>query len=480
LTPPLTAKHPSSLSPASTRHLWLLVATATSIFLLCSSIRHALFQSSVWDLGIFDQFAYLIGQGLPPFSSFLEFHLLGDHAAYSFYLLGGLYALWADVHWLLLVQAIALAGGIIPVAWLAIQAGAKESQAITLAYAYLLYPLIFNVNLFDFHPEVMALPVLLLAIWYARQAARIPFLICVLFVLGCKAVLSLTLLGMGIWLLIWERKRFCGITAILLGTGWFWLATQVIIPHFRPFELNWLARYDSLGNSIFEVAWTLLTHPSLIAKYVFTGANLEYVFYLVIPLAWGLRPRYMAPLMAASPILFINLISDSMSQKNLIYQYSLPILPFLLVVVIDSLGYRQSFIKSRRAILCWSIIGFMVLAKYSFFWSKYLESIDTWKANRTAITYVNTQDNLLTTHHLFPHLSHRVNIQLVTVQTAAEERLQEFKQVLVDSRHPGDPNLTEVVASVVTHLQGNPQFEQRFAQDGVYFFVSRSQVNDSR
>ena len=474
MTPLFTAETPSRLSPSAKRHLSSLVAITSLIFWGCSSIRHALFQSSVWDLGIFDQFAYLIGRGLPPISSFLGFHLLGDHAAYSFYWIGGLYALWADVHWLLLVQAVALAMAAVPVALLAVQAGCKESQAITLAYAYLLYPLIFNVNLFDFHPEVMALPVLLLAIWYARREARVPFLICVLFVLGCKAVLSLTLVGMGLWLLIWERKRFCGLASMILGAGWFWLATQVIIPYFRPFELNWLARYDTLGDSIFNVAWNLLTNPSLMAQYLFTGANLEYVFYLVIPLAWGLRPKYMAPLMGAFPVLFINLISDSMAQKNLIYQYSLPILPFLLLVVIDSLGNGQSFIKSRRLILCWSILGFILLAKYSFFWSKYLGSLDTWKANRAAMTYVQDQDSLLTTHHIFPHLSHRVNIQVVTEQTAAEERLQEFDQVLIDSRHPGDPNLSEIIDTLVERLQENPLFEQRFEQEGVFFFAKQA------
>ncbi len=471
MSPPLTIEPTTTLSPSAKGHLSLLVATASLIFLVCSSIRHGLFQSSVWDLGIFDQFAYLISQGLPPVSSFLGFHLLGDHAAYSFYLLGGLYTLWANVHWLFLVQAVALAMGAVPVALLALQAGCKESQAISLAYAYLLYPLIFNVNLFDFHPEIMAVPVLLLALWYARQGATVPFLMGVLFVLGCKAVLSLTVVGMGIWLLIWERKRFFGLASMILGAGWFLLATQVIIPHFRPFELNWLTRYDTLGDSIFEIAWNLLTNPNLMAQYLFTGGNLEYVFYLFIPLAWGVRPKYMTPLIGAFPILFINLISDSMSQKNLIYQYSLPILPFLMVVVIDSLGNGQSFIKSRRVILLWSILGFMLLAKYSFFWSKYLGSLDTWKASRTAITYVQDQNSLLTTNHIFPHLSHRVNIQVVTEQTASEEQLQQFDQVLIDSRHPGDPSLTPVIDDLVQRLQDSPLFDQRFEQDDVYFFA---------
>lgn len=55
--------------------------------LKCSSLRHALFQSGAFDLGIYDQVVYLISQGQPPISSFLGFHHLGNHAAWAVYVL---------------------------------------------------------------------------------------------------------------------------------------------------------------------------------------------------------------------------------------------------------------------------------------------------------------------------------------------------------------------------------------------------------
>lgn len=50
----------------------------------CSSLRHQLFHSAAWDLGIFDQAVYLISQGQSPISSFLGFHILGDHGLTSY------------------------------------------------------------------------------------------------------------------------------------------------------------------------------------------------------------------------------------------------------------------------------------------------------------------------------------------------------------------------------------------------------------
>ena len=93
----------------------------------CSSLRHALFQSNGFDLGLFDQAIYLISQGQEPIVSLAGFHFLGDHAAFILYPLALFYKIYPDVHWLFAVQAIALSLGALPTFHLARQAGLKES-----------------------------------------------------------------------------------------------------------------------------------------------------------------------------------------------------------------------------------------------------------------------------------------------------------------------------------------------------------------
>ena len=58
------------------------------ILSFASSLRHFWFNSSSWDLGIFDQAIYLISQGQGPFSTLLGFHILGDHGALVLFPLG--------------------------------------------------------------------------------------------------------------------------------------------------------------------------------------------------------------------------------------------------------------------------------------------------------------------------------------------------------------------------------------------------------
>ena len=462
----------------------LSIALFSLIFYLCSSTRHALFESNAFELGIYDQVAYLISQGQTPFSSFLEIHHMGNHAAWVMYFVALLYKIYPEVHWLLLVQAVSLALGALPTWSLARQAGLNNSIAWAIACIYLLYPLVFNVNLFDFHPEVIALPALLAAILAARLNKTVWFCAAIVLVLSCKAVLSLTVAAMGFWLLFFEKKRNCGLIALFLGAGWFLVATQAVIPYFNQGrEHAGIGRYGYLGRSVLEIAVNLILKPNLILWRLFSWDTFEYLALLVLPVIWWISPRHLTPLISAVPMLAMNILSDIPAQRDLIHQYSIPILPFLLVAVIFSLADRNQqhgkTIFDRlpipnyplpRVIVIWSLIAFLALAKYGYFWTIYLDSLDTWPATREAIALVNTKGSVLTTSHIAPHLTHRPIVKL-TQAHAPPANLAEFEYVLVNQRYPGWMSDREFVKNLVTQLQNNPQFQLKYQRDDIYLFT---------
>ena len=85
------------------------------IFWSTSAIRHDLLQSNAYDLGLFDQWAWLIGTGATPISSMEEVHVLADHGAWMFYIAGWAYRLLPSVQWLFASQALALSFTAIPI-----------------------------------------------------------------------------------------------------------------------------------------------------------------------------------------------------------------------------------------------------------------------------------------------------------------------------------------------------------------------------
>jgi uncharacterized membrane protein len=481
--------------PAVPRRIWLLALAASLLLMGASGLRHLLFASASFDLGIFDQAAYLISQGLPPISSYMGYHILGDHAAWIWYPIGALYRLYPTVNWLFAIQAIALALGVVPLWQLARTAGLGASRSEQVAWVYLLYPLVLNANLFDFHPEVIAVPLLLWAIGLARRGRWGWYLASVIGVLGCKAVLSLTIVGLGLWLGLVEGKRRWGAGTIAIGLGWFWLASQWIVPQFSGKEAAAVGRYAYLGGSVREILLNLVLHPDLMLGHLFTGANAEYLLWLLLPIGWGLSRSGLPMLLGAVPCIALNLLADHVPQKSIVFHYSLPALPFLMVMVVEtlrvwgrrgvgSMGVGGERVKgnwlrflwgkgppTRRVVWVWAIVGFVALAKWTYFTGPYLAKLDTWGASQGAIGRVEPGRSLLTTAELAPHVSHRVMVQ--HFNGASPQSTDRFDQVLLDTRHPGWQGTIESSRALVASLEQDSAFQVRYSRDGVYLFVRR-------
>ncbi|MCL2925359.1 MAG: DUF2079 domain-containing protein [Trichodesmium sp. MAG_R04] len=467
---------------------------AAIILFICSSVRHLLFQSTAFEMGIYDQVTYLISQGLPPISSFLEVHHLGNHAAWAIYPVALFYKIYPSVYWLLLIQAICLAIGTLPTWSLARYSGLNKQQAFAIVMVYLLYPVVFNLNLFDFHPEVMALPAILGAILAAKLDKTLWFCVAIIWILGCKDALSLSVAAMGFWLYFYEKKRVCGAIALFAGVSWFIIATQILIPYFKDgLPPGGVGRYRYLGDSIPEILLNLFLRPELVFGRLISLKTLEYLLLLNLPIIWWLAPKYLTPLIAASPVLVLNILSDIDAQRDLIHQYSLPIFPFLLMVVIYTIadgkcglwywlwnlcrpqGKEVESQLLAKLIVIWSCLGFLALAKYGYFWSIYLDYLDTWQASRIAVGLVQTKGGVLTTSEITPHLSHRQFIKLIVEEEELprDETLTEYDYVLLNVRHPGWKSSQEYSQKLVDKLKVNSEFQLSYQQDDVYLFEQR-------
>lgn len=454
------------------------IAISAVILFICSSVRHLLFQSN-FDLAIFDNVLYLISQGKAPVSQILGFHILGDHAAWIFYPLALFYKIFPSIYWLFGIQALALTIGAIPLRHLAVNAGLSTTKANLLVWCYLLYPLIFNVNLADFHPEVIALPAIFWAVLAARSNSLWQFCLAIALIVSCKAVLALTVIGMGIWLLIFEKRLSFGAIAIVFGITWFAIATKIIIPWFGQESASLtrhLYRYGDLGNSYVEIVQNLIFKPEILLKAIFNLTNLTYLLWLFLPVAWGIAPKHLTPLISSFPALAINLLATSETQKSLTHQYSLPILPFLFVAAIATVASGQTWIKSSRGIILWSLGAFLALAKFGYFGSIYLDSLDTWQATREALVQIDPKSNVLTTTDIAPHLTHREIVTIANKQ-ALSANLEDFNDILLNLRHLGWSSSPEIAQTLLDKLQRSPQFQLRYQRDSVFLFVK---VGDRR
>jgi len=475
-----------------------VVVLVASFLFLCSSLRHFLFHSTAYDLGIFDQSVYLISQGQVPISSILNFHILGDHGAFIWYPISFLYKLYPSVYWLFAIQAIALSMGGYFLYKLSQQEGIAEKKSLLITFSYFLYPTIISSNFFDFHPDVIAIPFFFYLILIVRQSNQsnrnirnslIKFLIGALIILSCKAVLSLNIVMIGIWLIFFEKRKIHGVIAITLGLSWFIISTQIVIPYFGANDASisrHLPKFAYLGGSFFEILTNIVLKPQILITHIFSFPILLYLASLILPISWGLSFKYLSPIICGIPQLLMNMLSSDKALHTASFQYTLPIIPFLFLAVISNIKSQDYWIKNKTVIVFSVVIGFLISFRphidigsnigrdlssltYSLLASQNavgkIYELDKLRSN-------GTKGSVLTTAKIIPHLSHRSIIKLAN-ENVSNDAITKFDYILLNVRYPILTSSREFAQSISEQLKNNSQYQLLLQENDVLLFAKK-------
>ena len=464
---------------------WFFFLAGLLCYCSALALRHAWFQTSAWDLAIFDQATYLIAQGLPAQSSLLGFHILGDHGAVVLYPVGWLSRLFPSVGLWMVLQSAALAATVFPLDQLGQMRGlSKRSRAVSLA-VLLLYPVMFNSAIFDVHPEVLALPLVMQALFWlerSRPGDSLRLLLCLLLTLTCKLALALLVMGFAGGLLLRRRVRLgLGLGALSLAWaaavgGWlmpaFGGAEASLLRHAGKFGVQRAAEGQGLGP--LALLQTLFGH-------LFSLENLVYLLLLLLPVLYVLlhrqRRRFWIGLLPFLPLLLLNLLAEQASLKDLVHHYSLFLVPFLAAGVQQTLapgpagidGY-PAWLRPRLLLLVlgWAVLSFVLFSRLSFFAGSFQQRLDTLPQVKAAIALVQPQSAVLTTNDIAPHLAHR---RVIAITAKPElKRLNRYDQVLLDRRHPGWKSSPRLVQQFVSRLEADPCWRLRVQQGDVLLF----------
>jgi uncharacterized membrane protein len=432
-------EHPQPRPPATLG--WVCGGLALGFWGL-AALRHALLQSNSFDLGLFDQWVWLVSRGLAPVSSqSADLPLLTDHGAWLVYGLAPLYALLPSLQWLLALQAASLAFTAVPLWILARDAGLPPRLRWTVCGLWWLQPVVFNTNLFDFHPEVLAMPLLAALVIAARHQRSWAWTGLILLILGCRDGLALVTLGLALEQVVRRHWRLAGL-GLGLSLGWLALLGGWLYPLLTaryPGVNAGASRYSYLGDSIAAIALGLLQHPQRVLAHVDWAGAAVYLLLLALPLLSFWRRASLPTLLAAVPLIAVNILSESGAQRSLVHHYSLPLAVIGVVAALDGLasdGARR--VPWRR--IAWAAACWAALAKPWFFSGPYLNRLALVPASRSAIALVQPGDAVATTSYLAPHLSGR---PMLIFPAAADgdletlERRRGINLLLLNPQEPG-------------------------------------------
>ena len=415
--------------PASSRRAILLPIVLALVFATAygamAVIRHLRFNSTAYDLAIHEQAIWSTLHG-HPFATSLEVdNYFADHFGPLLVVPMLPYALYQSPLTLVVIQALVLGLGAIPLFRLAQRKLSSALMASALTVAYLAYPALGFLTRFDFHIEIFAVPAFLAAFDAMDQDRYRTATVWLLVPLLCKENLGLTVAAWGLYALVVRRKPSWGIAWVLLGLAQFWLTSFWLIPALRGESSDTLVRYAWLGETPREMIETLLRSPGQVWDHVASAGRLLNIIQILAPIGFLslLGPWELA---LAMPGLVVNLLAVGEHQSSIYLQYTVPVLPFVFVAAVWGLVRLKSLLPRRWA---WHLAGLTVipLSLGAFFIESPFreqpglpvlwDEIANAAAVRQALKTVPADGSVVTTNSYATHLARRAELYIIGFPT---------------------------------------------------------------
>ncbi len=247
--------------------VWLIVAIFSVIYAFMSVYKHNHFQTFGWDLAIFDHGIWQWSQFLIPYSSFHDLPWLADHFHLILITIAPLYWIWSDVRVLLIVQAILVSAGALPLYYLSKKVTKNNQFSFVIVLGYLLFYSLQSFVFSDFH-ELAFLPLTfggMVLFWELKKT----FSYWIFFVLSLlvKEEIGFLLAAFGLWALIrGKNRRIQAVISILLGFVYTFIMVSFIMPSIAGGQLYRHSGFGQSGQTLTDVFLNIAKNPLYFAN----------------------------------------------------------------------------------------------------------------------------------------------------------------------------------------------------------------------
>ncbi|MGD2051927.1 MAG: DUF2079 domain-containing protein [Acidimicrobiia bacterium] len=457
---------------------WTVATAGLAFFLLYTALalyRYQTFRTLAFDLGIFDQGTWLLSRFRDPFVTVRGLNLFADHTSGILFLVAPLYWIWSDVRLLIVLTGAALAAGA-PLTYLAGRAvGLAPRWAAGAAVLYVLQPSIGWQAWDGFHPEVLAIPLLLWAFVAMMRDRNGWALLAIVLVLLTKEDAGLVVAPLGLLMALRWKKR---IGWVIAGAGVvaFVVAFGVVLPALSPSgSLLYTDRYASIGTGPFGIVTGILTRPWVLFEGFHTMSQVAYLGMLLLPLPIVLFAPW--TLLTVAPALFANLLSAHYYQYDIRYHYTAFLIPLLTIGAVTGLArltrWRRQVAKQvMTGCVVAAVLGQVLFSPFPLGprranWPRPPANVS---AHEDAVRLIPDDAVVAASSLLVSHLSQRPEIYLFPTP------FRRHNYGLQGDVMPDSDRVEWVIASVVLPaaqqevldtLLASPEFEVAFTSDEV-------------
>jgi uncharacterized membrane protein len=323
----------------SPEHAGLAIITVMAcayVMIWCGYLfgRHDIFKTTAEDLGIMDQTLWSTVHGqfmretiCNPIS---DLNCLAGTMRFAIHFepimlpLSLLYLIVPTPKLLFLLQTAAIGSCVYPTYLLALRRLRQPAWGIAFSALFLFLPAVQMAVVDDFHPEVLAAPLLLWALYCIETKRDRSLIVACMLALLCKETLTIVVFCLGVYVALKYGRRVLGrfLCGIAIGT----LVLALVIMHVSsPLGYSPVAtRFDLLEHQPIATLLAILRDPKRSAYVVGLFAQTGFL---------ALFSPWMLLLLA--PNLALNVLSSNANMYSGMAQYNADLAPFLIVGAMD-------------------------------------------------------------------------------------------------------------------------------------------------
>jgi len=409
--------------------LGILICIYVAYFTTASFLKYDNFYAGRYDLGNMDQTVWNTLQGRifqTSDDNGLTVSRLSAHADFILILLSPFYLLWNDPKTLLLLQTIILALGAVFVYLIAKEIIKNKNLALLFGFLFLMNPLLQYTNLYDFHAVTLATTFLLAAFYFLikRKYSLLTFFLIAAGI--CKEQVWVITAVFGFPLLFQKSKKikFLGTAIIIVSLLVFYYLVSYFIPQALGRQHFALAYYSDFGSSPIQIIKNIIFSPLKTLALITEASRLKYMTALFIPLGF-LSILSPISLIFAIPDLLINLLSNNSGLRQIYYQYSATITPFIFISAIYAVNQiLKLFPKISKKYIYAYLLIFTLSSAYFFgplpgAKNPSVEMFIHPQKNKVMIdsylSKIPEKYSVAATNNLGAHLSHRQTIYTIPI-----------------------------------------------------------------
>lgn len=292
-----------------------------------------------YDFAIFSQMFHYMNETLIPYTTIERSKLLSHFAVHFspiLYIFLPFYIIYSNPVTLLIMQAVVIALGLIPIYKLCKHYNYSNKIIIALSIIYILMPALIGGNFYYFH-ENKILTVLILYLFYfiEKGNSKLTALFALLVML-VKEDAAIYVGIIGLYLLFSKRKNIKGWYLIIASIIYFALVTTLMQ---RYGEGIMTYRYENFlfngENSLVFVIINIIKNPAYLFYQLMNIEKLIFIIYIFVPMAMlPLAIKKPSGLILLLPLVLINLMTNYVYQYDIGFQYTYGSVAFLFYLAI--------------------------------------------------------------------------------------------------------------------------------------------------